>query len=112
MTCFGIREGRLFKLKAALLTEMKARLLADLGQGDGAQQPPETFAIRQLKLAALGTAQERAASRLHHVLGTNAAPHSSPGRGARRLPPVPTPRPGPPRSISRQRTSPTRGTPR
>src|SRR5207248_1799388 len=68
-----------FLVQAAFLAEVEARLFPYLGESDGAQEPPESFAIGQLELADLCAAQKGAAGGLNHVLRPD-APADTPGK--------------------------------
>jgi hypothetical protein len=73
-TVVGAAGGqRLLLVETAFLAAVEAGLLADLGEGDGAGDAPEAVAVREVELAEPGPAEEGAAGRLHHVLGTDAA---------------------------------------
>jgi hypothetical protein len=71
----GLRIGSqwLFSAKTAFLSQVKASLFPNLGQRDGTQQAPQFFRVTELKLAILGAAEKRTASRLHHILRSQAA---------------------------------------
>src|SRR5689334_4728355 len=74
----GRRSDVHFLRESAFLPAVEPRLLANLGQGDGAEQAPEIVGIRHLQEPALNAAKEGAARRLDHVFRAD-PPAQSPG---------------------------------
>src|SRR5262249_12335832 len=60
--------GRDFASDIPLFAPVKASLLLNLGQRDGAKQSPEVFTFGKAKLAGLGPPKECSANGLNHVL--------------------------------------------
>ena len=58
---------RHFAIEAPFVAEMEPRLLADLGQRNGAENGPQRFTVGKVEFAPLGSTQESPAGRLHNV---------------------------------------------